>query len=360
MKSVVLHGVTALGGLLFAYSVWVADDMPERSGDTVTVFVCDPEDVTQVELRGGTDRVALSRRDGERPLYWVSVTRAPEAGEQTAAEFVGGEGVATLLEALAPLEAIRSLGALEGESVAELGLEEGVSRLEITCGERSIVLDVGGTAYGTGNRYLRRSGEHEVFLVGAATLRSLETAEFQLMQRALHTFEESDIVELTITVDGQARRLEQRARFSRPEWVDAEEPDRRNELYGNWLGRIARLRAQRYLAPDASPGGSEAGVSAAPVPVVRVVYRGDGDAELGRLELVRVDGDEVEYYARTETTRSWVLVPNSVAAQVEEDARSVVDLAPLVRPESPGEPSEGAVVPGPDGASDSGTSPEGM
>lgn len=352
MKSVLMHGLTAAAGLLLAYSVWVAEDTPERSGDAVTLFVCEPDDVTEIELRDATDGVLVSRRDGDPPLYWVEVTRAPEEGDATDAQFVGGEGIEALLEAVAPLEALRGLGAIEGDALAELELGEAErSRLTVTCGERSIVLDVGGTAYGTGSRYLRRSGESEIYLVGAATLRSLDTAEFQLMQRALHTFEGSDVAELTVVVDGTSRRLEQRGRFSRPEWVDAEEPDRRNELYGNWLGRLARLRAQRYLAPGVEPGAREGAVSAAPVPVLRLTYRGDGDHELGTLELVRVDGAESEYFARTETTRSWVQVPSSVATQIEEDSRPVVGLAPRAPPAPAGVMDAGPAALAPDAAS---------
>lgn len=353
MKSVVLHGITALGGLLLAYSVWVAVDTPERSGDAVTLFVCDPDDVSEISLRDDEGHVVVSRRESDPPLFWVDVSRHPEEGEATEAQFVGGEGIEALLAAVAPLDALRGLGAIEGETLAELALAEGeASRLKVTCGERALELDVGGVAYGTGNRYVRRHGEDEVYLVGAATLRSLETAEFQLMQRALHTFEDSDVVELVVTVDGATRRLMQRGRFSRPEWVDAENPDRRNELYGNWVGRLVRLRAQSYLAPDTEPGAQGGAVSAAPVPVVRLAFRGEGDSELGSLELVRVDGEQSEYYARTETTRSWVLVPRSVSAQLEEDARSVVGLEALVRAAPPAleeAPDAGAATPASDG-----------
>jgi hypothetical protein len=268
---------------------------------------------------------------------WVSSRNIREGEEEPKepVEFIASEVVDEYLKRVAPFTALRSLGEVPEDSLEDIGLKDIKTHLRVECGRRSVEFEVGGSAYGSGERYIRKKGEKTVYLVDEAVVTELERAQQRMMQRELHRFETTEITGLTVKAFDRERNLLQRDRHEArtAQWVDADDPEQLNELYGNWLTRVERLRAQQYLALDAEPGSDMENVTVAAEPVVVIEYRGDGDAELGRLELVKVPAEQPEYYARTETTRAWVKVVRSLAQQVEDDVRPVVGLEPLEREE---------------------------
>lgn len=337
-RSIAAHGILAAGGLVLAYLVWTDDDPQGAAEDSVTIFDCDPDAVQRVDLTIENKDVALElRSEGRSRVAWITVTRRPENREPETERFIGSkDAVDEWLKQFAPLRARRSLGELDDEQLNELGLSDPKGRLTIACGERRATFQLGGRSFGAGDRYVRAERGGPVHLLANDRLGPLESAESRLMERQLHTFEWRDVVSLVLTAFGQQKELLHRNRLDAQggEWVDATQPDRRDDTYGNWLSRFPVLRVQRYLGPDAEPGSDLDGMSVAPERVMRVEYRGER-GELGSLELVRVDGTERTYYARSETTRSWVRVPTSVAQQIEDDLRSMLGVAPLERPSAP-------------------------
>ncbi len=335
-KSVLAHAILALGGLTLAYLVWT-DEGPTADVDEVELVDCDPEDVSAVELRTDDKHVTVTiDRDGDDLLARVVVVRHREGGDDETQEFVASiDSLGDWLEQVAPLRARRTLGDLDDAQLEEIGLAESPGSFALTCGGTTHTFQIGGRAYGSGDRYARLESGGPVHLLGTERLQAIESAEFQLMERRLHTFEWTAVTELRLEAWGASKTLLQRNRIDaeNAEWVDRASPDRRNEVYGNWLSRYARVRVQRYLPPDEEPG-SDLDEPAAAEPVMRLVMQGE-DGELGHMEMRRVDVLPLAYYVRTETTRDWVRVPQSAAQAFEDDARSVLGMDPLERPEPP-------------------------
>jgi hypothetical protein len=335
-RSIAAHAILAIGGLSLAYWVWAHED--EAVGaEEVMILDCAADGIGRVELTGEEKDVTLEiMRNEDGLLAWFTVVRRPAQGEPSTERFVGAASVREWLPQIGPLRARRSLGELSAEQLAEVGLDEPDGRLAVRCGEQSTTFLLGGRAYGTGDRYVRAERGGPVYMVPMDRLGPLESAEHRLMERALHTFEWTEVVSLRLRAFGQEKRLQQHNRLDaqRSEWVDAATPDRRDETYGNWLSRFPRLRVQRYLDPDAEPGADLEGFSAAGQRVMRIDFTGE-QGSIGFMELERVDGTEPAYYARTETSRSWVRVPSSLARQIEDDLRSMLGVAPLERPDAP-------------------------
>lgn len=331
MKSLIAHAVLAVGGLGLAYAVWTDDGR----GDTraqVTVWDCDADHVTRVHLDGERYEVTLERRgEGEDATWWVS--HASHSQEDADAnEFTAAERVSDYLEGLGPLRASREVGQLDDETLAEVGLQDAADRLVISCGGKDRTFLMGENAFGSGDRYMRDERGGAVYLADASLVRDLESAQARLMQRKLHTFEWKAVAQLEVEGSGAKKTLLHRNRHdpSQAQWVDAEAPDRRNELYGNWLNRLRRLNVVSYLGPDDEPGGD--GVDVQPVGVARFFDKRERTLE--ELRLVRtVTDDAVEYYARTGATRSWVQLPRSLARQVAHDVRPVLGLEAVDEPE---------------------------
>ncbi len=369
-RSVMAHAILALGSLLLAYLVWT-DEGTSAAVDEVTVFECRPRDLSAVSLALDDKDIHVElTRDGDELDAWVVIERHPERGEGSRERFAATDAIDQVLEQLAPLRARRSLGELGPEQLAEIGLDEPEGTLTLRCGDREESFTIGGRAYGSGDRYARAGDA--VYLIGDERLEPIESAELRLMERRLHTFEWTEIAAVEVDAFERHKRLLQRNRLDEAsaQWVDAERPDTRNELFGNWLGAYPRLRVQRYL--EGEPGSDLEGDAPAPTSVMRLTFEGEGGEELGRLELSRVDASPAAYYARTETTRGWVRVPPSVAQAFEDDARPVLGLDPIDRtPEAApegtaaaddgsaaegesaeGESAEGDAVPAPEGSAD--------
>jgi hypothetical protein len=231
------------------------------------------------------------------------------------------------LATVTPVRAARGLGEIAGDKFTEFGFDKVGTFFRLECGGRKIQLDVGGRTFGAGMQYLRDPATKQVYLTDAGVIRDLEGAQFKFMQVEVHDFKLADIDEVVVRAQGAERRLLHRNRqvASEARWVDKAEPDRRNETFGNWLGRLERLRITSYLPRKAEPG-SDLKESGKTTPAVSIEYFADGQPK-GRLELVRVDAEgKGNYYARTETTHAWTRVYDSVGKQVEDDAALVVGL----------------------------------
>ncbi|MBW2460177.1 MAG: DUF4340 domain-containing protein [Deltaproteobacteria bacterium] len=349
MKNLSVHILLALVGLASAYVVWTSDELADGDGDGIVVAECLPADVTRLTFINDRRRVILEPRgEGELRAWWVKVARNPDGEDHPHdVEFVTNDGIDEYLESIAPLRAVRSLGEVDEDVFAELGLdEESRATLEMACGDRDEAFHVGGTTFGGGDRYLRRANGGPVYLLTGEVVRGLENAEFQLMQRELHAFEMTEVAGLEVEIEGSRKALVHRdhANEQQAAWVAADDQDRINELYGNWLDRLGRLRVQSYLALDAEPGADlEGRTDAAPEPVLTLSWTGADGEEIGHLEMVKLPLTRPVYYARSEATRAWVRVVATTAQEVEDDARSVVGLPPIVRPvpEAP-TPAEGA------------------
>ncbi len=382
MRSVLLHGVLAVVGLAAAFHVWRQERSPHAGGrQDVVIWDCDPDRFESVTWYGERQRVTLARQgEGDRATLWVTSVREPpepepsatsaleggpdggaldggdgggadagvggshghrhvrrkrarERPERTERRFVAGQLAEDYLERLLPFRAVRSLGTVEEALLEEIGLKEPAERLVLRCGGKERSFALGGTAYGTGDRYLREVEGGPVHLLRAALVTDLRGAEARLMQRDLHRFEPTEVERLTVRFGEAERTLWHRNRLDpkRAEWVDASEPDRRNELFGNWLLRVGKLRALAYLPPGQAPGASET-PPRRPRPVLTLRYLDEDGEALGFLEMVRLaaaePGGRPDYYARSEASGgAWVELARSLAEQVLEDAPAVAGAA---------------------------------
>ena len=388
MKGVTIHALLAVFGLVFAYQTYTRKP-EENSVASVTVFECSREDVTAVHLNTATVEVSAEPvRDGDKTTFWITTRhRPPEevtaldanknprrdppelkpAVEESATgaassaadgpdakqeppkqeptrkepseahkpkHFLANGAFEAYLKRLTPARAYRSLGKLDEKQDADFGYGKTLGFLELECGGRSLELQSGSRAFGASQRYLRDVKTGVTYLFDEPTIGDLESAQFKFMQADLHTWKAEDIEDVTIEALGAKKKLIHRDRKQQQaQWVDEAAPDKRNELYANWFSRLSRLRARAYLGRDAEPG-SDLTAAGSATPVLRIDYK-VADAPSGTLELVRVDDNGVgHYYARTETTHSWVALFDSAAKDVEQDVGMVVGVEQPRAPES--------------------------
>ncbi|MEM9193206.1 MAG: DUF4340 domain-containing protein [Myxococcota bacterium] len=355
MKSVLVHGGLAVLALIAAWMVWTDDDSGEASEESVELLDCDR--LGHVALTSTEREVRIDRsEDDGNPLAWIRVQRlGEEAEDEEPKEYLAKEEAIEWTEGFEPFRAARSLGEVEEDLMEDLELNDESPVLAVHCaGGDSKEYRVGGATFGTrGQRYLQASDGGPVYLVDGAVVSQLQGAENAFAQRQLHTFEWPQVAQLELNIGDSSITMQQRDRAEArlAFWVDAADPETRNDTLGNWISRLRGLSVLEYLAADQGPG-EELESSAEVSDVLRVSYS-DGEGEsIGSLELKRVEAPDLTYYARSETSRRWVKVPNSVARFVEDDGREILSLEAIVREEPSNESS-------PDAEGTEGTDPEG-
>jgi hypothetical protein len=227
---------------------------------------------------------------------------------------------------LAPLTAARSLGVLPKDKLAGFGFATVGTWLTIDCGGKTTRLEVGERTYGTGQRYVRDTQTKVAYLVDDGVVGDFQSAQFKFLQQNMHELALAEVEEIVVEAKGTQKKLLHRDRklAERAVWVDASAPTQRNELYGNWLARVERLRVRDYLAQGAEPGSDLVGAGAQVTPVLSVRYVVEGRPK-ATLDMVRVEsGNQTRYYARSDTTVVWVSLFDSTAKEIEQDVGLVV------------------------------------
>ncbi len=366
MRGVLFHGLLALLGLVFAYQTWTRKPEQDVVPGEVTALPCTLASLQQINLDTPTHSIVVEpEREQSGDRYWITVRRKseaeitgkpveqvskPDAGKPFDAtspvtakdkpakpaavdplvpkRFLANAEFDAYLKRLAPLRAARALGALPKDKLADFGFNDVGTHLNVSCGGQKLTLDVGTNTFGAAERYARDAKTKLAYLFDAELITDLQAAQFKFMQTELHGFPLSEVDEAKVEARGATRRLihRDRALKQQAQWVDASQPARRNELYGNWFDRLSKLRIKDFLPPGAEPGSDLQGAAEGSTPVVTVDYMQGGKPK-GKLELVRVDAaGAAHYYARTETSRGWTSLYDSGAKDVDQDAAMVVGL----------------------------------
>jgi len=348
MKAVLVHGLLALFGLIAAYQTWTRGEEDELPPGEVTAVECDTAAFVSLSLQSKNKKVVVEpKKSAKSESYWFTIeTSKPKkaaSGEQAESKqndsekksekdkrveqerFLANDGFSDLLKWLVPLRAIRGFGKNSRELDKEFESKEEQSALTLTCGAEKHSFQVGSRTYGTGARYVRNKATNEIFLLPGDVIRDLQSAKYKFMQRQLHGFKINEIDKARVEAQAKTRTLVQRDRQDPKSavWVDAAQPDRRNELYGNWFSQVAKLSASKYLTTGEQPGSDLEKTVGDVEPLLKIAYSQRGQP-LGWIEMVRVNAEEEYYYARTETTETWVAVPRSVAKLVAQDVAMVV------------------------------------
>jgi hypothetical protein len=376
MKGLAIHAVLALAGLLFAYQTWtrpaVVEEEPQPY-EAVELLACEPEQLERLELDLPTHNVVLVPEKGPSGRrYWFTSSppasklaelakKSADAGVAQDADppskgvlkveatdpvtFLGNDLVPELLSAIMPLRPLRDLGKIDASRDAEFGFDKADTTFKASCGGQSIALTLAGRTYGKNDSYARDEKTGKTYLLFGRPFIDLQTAQAKLMQSALHTFTLAEVDEAVIKAGGQTKKLVQRDRAikGQAQWVDAAKPDQRNEAFGNWFGRVGKLRVRKYLPRGEKPGEDLTESHAPPEPVLEIEYKLEGQPK-GKLEVVRITNESGDrsYYGKSETSEVWATLFDTLVKEIENDLPLVVgdgtsgsDASPVLAPVPP-------------------------
>lgn len=277
IRSVSIYGVIVAVLLGLSWAEWTAP--PEVDlGDKVVVMQGESKDVERVLWKGLKDEVNIERKlDAAGPYLWVTYTKweepktpkpeplAPEA-EPTEPEppaekvakvqvFKAGDTGDKLMDSLSPMLALRELTDVPPEKMATLGLDESKESLEVVRNGRSRVLEIGGEAYGSKDRYARDKESGNIYLIDDELLRPLKFAKGQMPDRALYSIAADRVESATISGGSTSLEVIQRnaADKDKATWVRASDPDTVAEQLKTWMDKALQLKGNTYVAPDDMP-----------------------------------------------------------------------------------------------------------
>lgn len=334
MKSLVTHlGLLAVSGAL-AFGVWSRDEKKDKEkADLIEVWSGSPQAIESVSYDGKQRKVRISPQKDEVGRYFaitldkeeaVAPPRAPSTPDGGApppapaappkhevSSFVGVKEAEELMQKLATMKALRSLGKFDAKRAADYGLDKPEGTLKVKLGGKEQVLTIGGQTPGGSERYAKYASSNEVFAVEGDVVQSLSFADSRLMNRELHGFADDDVKKVRVSKGAKSRELVRVADKSFA-WADVANPAKADETAVNWMTKLDKLRSYQFVEKPEKP----------PTPeqlVVRVDYF-KGSKPIGFFELYKQPGEKnAEYLVRTEFTRWYVKVVSGTAEQLDQD-----------------------------------------
>lgn len=360
VRQVVWSGGLALLGLGLAAWAWKGDAKLEVSAGKVPFVACGSGELEELALVAGARRVSVRfTADTARVALTRPVAHAPRLpGGVTPTEtleMAANARVARLRERYEPALAKRALGVVTPSRLPALGLSgPGRSReqLTITCGGQTQRFQVGTASYGGGGRYVQALPPGEpmapmdgaaagglVWLVDPTLISDVRLADSRYVERRLVAASRTALASAEVRAYGKVRRLTHLNRrvLKDAEWVDAATPKQRNELYGNWLAKVLRLRAISWLAKGTRPGQDQRPAVQAR-PVMQARFAGDVTVSVALMRGTDAKGQAL-FWARSESTGGWVTVSRTLGQQIVDDLATVVGAPP---PASKGPAARGA------------------
>jgi len=339
LKGQVVHlGLLGVSAVL-ALSVWTRDDDAQLSSKQteVQVWPGDPDSVTALTFESTTRKVRIEPKKDALGRWYVGTVDKDEpaapnlphhgadadAGapvsppKHTTSRFVGVKAADELVKSLAPLQALRAVGKVEGTRAEEFGFDKPEGTLKLIVAGKPQSLVIGGATPGGTERYAK-SVSGDVFAISGDIVQNLLYADSRLPERDLQSFKPDEATRVKLSKAGKTRELS-RVPGKNEGWADSATPTKLDETAGNWMTKLGRLHVQDWVEkPSAAPGPDHL--------VVRVDYFA-GSKALGSLELYRLGtaGEKGnEYLAKTEYGRWYARVVPSTAEQVDQDSVSLI------------------------------------
>jgi hypothetical protein len=324
--SLVVHALVLGLATGSASYVWLRDKAPAASvRRDVVVWHGRSADVSRIELAKPTRHVVLEGKADATGRYYIGTDdsrgTSPSPAEPPAkpvVTFVSVGPAQKIAEKLGELRAARDLGAIDDAKAAELGLVSPDTRLTVTLRGEEHVLEVGMSAPGDTDRYVRDAKTRFVFVVDAEPFRDLEAGEHTLVEKDLHEFPlDPDVDRVTVVHGGKRRTLVRRGTAQKRFFADPQAPETNDETATTWMAKVERLKAMDFITgePPSQTGDK-----------LRLEYE-KNRGSLGFLEVVKsapIAGTEGDVFIRTERTRLWAKVSKALGDQVLGDVGSIV------------------------------------
>ncbi len=264
--------------------------------------------------------------------------------------FKTGTAADKVVEAFAPMFALRELAAADDAQLTAFGLKEPDTTVAITTGGKTVTFDLGGETYGTKDRYARNQADGKVYVLDDEPFKTLKFASTRLPERALVASKVELITGVSLGVGGATASWVQKNKDDKAAaYWERDGGTGKDESFGNWLDKALKLKSTAYVQEGEAP--------AELLPGFDLTIRADG-LPPETVQLLQAGDD---WYAKSASTRGLVKLSRGPAKDAAEDAKDVVEgraPPPDEKPATP--PGKDALSANPDGAPGTPGMPPGM
>jgi hypothetical protein len=291
-----------LGGFYYLYEVRWGPAREEAAARRGRVFSAETKDVTEVELKRGSERVRL-QREGES---WQVLEPLKARGSRTAVD----ELLATVMTAKIDREIDP-----KPASPADFGLDKPAAEVTLTLKDgRKLGLQLGAKNPTSVWVYAREHDKPAVFVLGESVLRDATRPVADFRDRTILAFDAKEVTGFEIVLPEETLAVEGGAgawRITRPVTLKAD-----TETVSEFLDKLAAQKVRDFVAE--APASRQAyGLER---PVRLTIHTGrDKDRASRTLLLGRVDADKKGVYAMRPDEPSVLLVAEEVWRQVPKN-----------------------------------------
>jgi hypothetical protein len=298
--------------------VWLRDKAPAASvRRDVVVWHGRAADVSRIEYKKSPPHaksVILEGKSDATGRYWIGTGQA----DAPPVTFVSVGPAQKIADKLGDLRALRDLGHIDDAKSSELGLKATEASVVVTLRGEEHTLELGASAPGDTDRYVRDVKTGEVFVVEAEPIRQLEGGDHTLVETELHEFPlDPDVDRVTVTFGGKKRTLVRRGMAQKRFFADTTSPETNDETATTWMAKVERLHATEFITGDPPATNGDK---------LRLEYA-SSRSSMGYLEVAKsspLGSTESDVFIRTERTRLWAKVARGLGDQVLGDVGSIV------------------------------------
>ncbi|MEZ4743954.1 MAG: DUF4340 domain-containing protein [Bdellovibrionota bacterium] len=348
------HEIAIYLGLLIcslAGSYWASLPESEEKDSYQTLFNLAIDSIFEVSLESDKQRVSLVKKSDNK-RFWVEIeqkakgdkvneqddenkTVEKEENEKQSEsdakieKFIANDNSDKLLKHFSPFQAIRSVGIVGTERLAEFGLDKDIETLRIrsTNGKEDFSYIIGGKSYGTQNSFIMDTKSKNVFLIARNPIDTLEKAKRTLFQKELFNSNFDDITSASIVSSAKTKVINHGFRDEKGElqWTDVGE-SKANVTYKNWMDKIKRLNVLSY------PSEEEITRLQDVEDFLQLDFK-DGSKSIETLKFKKSlmpalkDGAPkvYDYWAYSQFLSTWVKISRNRMESIEKDIASVID-----------------------------------
>ncbi|MDP2313310.1 MAG: DUF4340 domain-containing protein [Pseudomonadota bacterium] len=263
---------------------------------------------------------------------WVTVEdrkkgKADAVVEPKVTRFKTGTAADKVVEAFAPMVALRKLENVDDTQLTSFGLKEPDSTVTISAGGKTVTFELGGETYGTKDRYAKNQGDGKVYVIDDEPFKTLKFAATRLPERSLLGAKVEMIDGLRLGAGASTASWTQKNRDDKAAayWEREGKPGK-DETFGNWIDKALKLKSTAYVQDGEAPAELLPGFD------LTVTAPGQKPETVSVLQ----GGDD--WYAKSESTRGLVKLSRGPAKDAVEDAQDVAEgkeIAPD-EPKAPG------------------------
>ncbi len=204
---------------------------------------------------GGVDfsssEIKVSIKQNESKKWWIETDKAGVKDR-----FLSSNKIQDVLAQFNPLEAVRVIGEVKDDGLAEYGLKDSTKSLSVVDakGDVQLTLKIGKQAFGTRNVYVQESKNNKVLLMSGDIIGDVERPETKLFERTMTNVVMDEVQKASLEL-GQATKVRKFAHTKRDDkgatlWTDEAAEGATVVSAKSWFERLDRVRIVSFATSE--------------------------------------------------------------------------------------------------------------